>query len=1110
MVRRSLLLSLLLLLCVSLVGCSRIPFISSRYDNFTAYYNTFYNAKKAYDQGIEALERQDQPIDRDRYLPIFTTPDRVSSTRDFDAAIRKSADVLRDHPESKWVDDALLLIGKSYFYLQNYVGAEQKFQEVVGLGTSLEDEARFWLARTLIASGSYEAAAEHLRLSLNREDLSDRWEPMLRLALGELYVQREAWTEAAAELEDGLSRVRDKELGGRAQFLLGQVYETLGEYGKAVDAYRRVGKYRPLYELSYAAQVSAIRVEGRHGDPERALRDLRRMERDDKNYTNRAELAYLRGRVYQAMGLADDAFYTYDELLYDPDPNVNITAIRGRAHYALGELYRDAYKDFMMASAHFDTAATALRSGGGGAQGARVAADIPAPEAIRDADEQAEVFKTFADMALTVSDMDSLLYLGSLEQEEFDAFLLDLRKARAEELAEQQRELERQQAQQRFQNSAAMQNNRAGGTPALNAANTGSGEAGFLFHNDPARVQEGRVTFINRWGNRPLVPNWRREEAVAAAVDEGLVAEGADALEAGAVAADPNSSLPQIDISAVPRDSLSQAQMRADRAMARYELGNVLFLSMARPDSAAAWYRMVIEEDQDQPVAQRAYYALAEVQRALGDTLAAERLDQHILNAYPDSELARRLRAGTTRAAATPTLADSLAEAERAYAAAYRHWQQEGFAAALNEVLALLPWYLPPVQLDEDYKAALNDMLGVAARYQSTEVAPRAMLAAGTIYMEWARHDGLDLFGNLPLQLPDSLLEQAYFIESSSPVDSLAADSLAAAADEQPSPGSPAFPDDSTAVTPAADSLAKANRAPAADSLAKASRTLVADSLALADSSLVADSLVADSLAVPGVPASADSLSEATGPLPSEGGADSLAAREKALNLEALYERIVSRYPKTPQAERAQKLLQALENQRTAIRADSLALADSLARMDSLVTDAAGMDSTAVVTDSLVTDSTGFVGDSLEVAEQGAPDSLAASPAAEGLAKGDVPPTAAAPDSVRADAAEEAAKPVKADPEKRTITLWTIVVASEEAESEATVLAEKYRDYFTDQGYPAVVYPAETETGTRYRVGVGRFSSEREADGMRMQLGQRVPKAIWPDDSWVMPVEVDL
>ena len=147
-------------------------------------------------------------------------------------------------------------------------------------------------------------------------------------------------------------------------------------------------------------------------------------------------------------------------------------------------------------------------------------------------------------------------------------------------------------------------------------------------------MQEARADFALRWGNRPLTPNWRRLDAASNVAVE--VVESDSLLVEDEIT--PGDELPEIDLSDVPRDSLSQRLMKAERAVAHYELANVLFLSMNRPDSAAAWYRMVIEEDGDEPVAQRAYYALAEVQRALADTLAAERLYRIIVDRYPESD----------------------------------------------------------------------------------------------------------------------------------------------------------------------------------------------------------------------------------------------------------------------------------------------------------------------------------------------------------------------------------------------------------------------------------------------------------------------------------------
>ena len=241
-------------------GCGSSSFLGRRMDNFTAYYNTFYNARQAYKTGYKAIERKDEPVDRDRYLPLFIRPSGNTANREFENAIVKSADILREHENSKWVDDALLLIGKSYFYQENVVGALQKFREVIDRKSDLEDEARFWFARTLIISRSYDEASMFLQESLAREGIQEKWTASFRLALGELYVQRSEWELAADALAAGLDEAKDKELAGRAQFLLGQIYETMDEPENATEAYRRVRRFNPRYELDFAARLSAIRV----------------------------------------------------------------------------------------------------------------------------------------------------------------------------------------------------------------------------------------------------------------------------------------------------------------------------------------------------------------------------------------------------------------------------------------------------------------------------------------------------------------------------------------------------------------------------------------------------------------------------------------------------------------------------------------------------------------------------------------------------------------------------------------------------------------------------------------------------------------------------------
>jgi TolA-binding protein len=724
------------LLTLLLSGCGSGSFVGKRFENFTAYYNKFYNARKAFEKGYKSIQKTDDPIDRDRYLPLFVRPSGNSTIRDFDSAIKKSADVLRQHPDSKWVDDALLLIGKSYFYQEAFVGALQKFREVVDLNTDLVNEGRFWLARTLITSGALDDAFAELQQSLAREDVPDKWMAMFQLALGELHVVRSEWLLASEALSAGVDRAEDKDIASRGRFLLGQVYETMGRYNDSAQAFREVLKNNPLYELSYAAQISAIRVEGMHSSSEQALKALRKMERDDKNYDNLAELTFLRARILQASGRADEAYNLYHDLLYDERQMSNVGTLKGRIHYALGELYRDVDKDYVMAAAHFDTAAVNLRRPPSSGSSSRVAtADQYSSAAIVDIDDLKTSFSGLASVSKDVARMDSLLWLGRMPQEDFDAKILELRFERAAKLEAQRKLREERKKEQQFQQSTS------GNDPFLNRGlppgkviptkGDPSGRAsGFLFHRDPARSQDGQSNFKLKWGDRPLAPNWRRRSAISGGGRQDLVSETDEDSEESTSEA---GTLPEIDVSSVPRDSVSQARMESLLAIARYELGNRLFLSLNRPDSAAVWYRHIVEEDSTEPVARRALYALAEVQKALGDSISAERIYDRIIEENPDSDFARRILIQRGEADETAGT-DSVAIADRAYEGVIQQAEEDTTGVSI----ALL--------------------LEVAAAFPGMDVRARALLAGGRVHMRVARADTVVLFEPIDLAVSDTVL----------------------------------------------------------------------------------------------------------------------------------------------------------------------------------------------------------------------------------------------------------------------------------------------------------------------------------------------------------------
>ena len=95
---------------------SRLPILLAATLLFSgcAYFNTFYNARKYYREGLD-LKAANQP-----------TPAKAK----FEKAIEKSALVIQRWPRSRWADDALLLIGLSYYHQGYYDKAMRNFDQL--------------------------------------------------------------------------------------------------------------------------------------------------------------------------------------------------------------------------------------------------------------------------------------------------------------------------------------------------------------------------------------------------------------------------------------------------------------------------------------------------------------------------------------------------------------------------------------------------------------------------------------------------------------------------------------------------------------------------------------------------------------------------------------------------------------------------------------------------------------------------------------------------------------------------------------------------------------------------------------------------------------------
>jgi len=85
------------------------------------YFNTMYNARRIYSEAEEAREES---------VRTGVEPSRALKDK-YKDVIFKCSKILRDSPESSWVDDAIFLMGKALVRQEEYNKGIRKFQELL-------------------------------------------------------------------------------------------------------------------------------------------------------------------------------------------------------------------------------------------------------------------------------------------------------------------------------------------------------------------------------------------------------------------------------------------------------------------------------------------------------------------------------------------------------------------------------------------------------------------------------------------------------------------------------------------------------------------------------------------------------------------------------------------------------------------------------------------------------------------------------------------------------------------------------------------------------------------------------------------------------------------
>ncbi len=614
----------LILLLLLAAGCGRS--LKSGWTNFSAYYNTFYNAKQDYRAGRKQVEKQPVQINPDQLVRPHPAP-LLAGGEDFEQAIANAAQMLRRFSDSKWTDDALLLMGKSYYYRQEYFLAIQKFEEVLALPmrTPVKQKAVIWQGRTMLDIASYGEGASFLESQLGNNELE--WDPQnkaeAQIVLAEHYAMLERWSEAAVLLETALLQVENKELKGRGYYLLGQLLQKNEDPARAFQAYSNVKRNFPDYEYIYWAEIKRAEVSRLQGSTDLAVSIYRSMLRDDKNAERRDKIYFQLARTYETQGNFREAEAAYERVLRNSNAAAPGTLLAD-TYYRMGRIYSEQYGNYDEAAAYFDSSTTRNRN-----------------QARANADDQTgrltTAYSKYTDLKNEISRIDSLLRLGSLGDKALEAELAGIRRQRQEQL---------QDSPNRIQlTNNVLVNAQEETINELTVSEEESSLFGFLNYKNPQRVKSARRRFAALWGDRPLTDNWRRREAISGTSIAGRRGSGDSSAANTDRAGEPGETASDIETAGIPRTAEAQNELKAERVNAQYRLGTLFFLSLDEPDSAGIYYRRVLDQKKISPrLRAQTLYSLYELSNLQEQPDNAAMYESNILREYPGSLYAKRIR----------------------------------------------------------------------------------------------------------------------------------------------------------------------------------------------------------------------------------------------------------------------------------------------------------------------------------------------------------------------------------------------------------------------------------------------------------------------------------
>ncbi|HEX05174.1 MAG TPA: tetratricopeptide repeat protein, partial [Bacteroidetes bacterium] len=321
-IRRTLAGSITLIILLTLTGCS--------------YFNAYYNTKRTFDEA---------ETERERSTEIQT---RYSS---YQKPVDAGARLIEMYPDSKYIDDALHLMGQAYYWLQDYHKARRKFEELLSNypDSPHVQSATMWLGKVNVQLKKRQEATALLRGLIADTDDSKLISES-RFALAELYYVDSLFVKAAEEFAEIPDISDDSKLIGEAYYRAG---ESLFRVQRHTEATAYLEKSQD-YKLTNARRFESRLLQGQtlreSGHPEEALSIFTSLLKDKRYFKDHGAVRVQAGLALAYLGRREEAFEEWERTIQD----YQRSDAAAQSYYEMGLIHLNTEGEHALAKEAFD------------------------------------------------------------------------------------------------------------------------------------------------------------------------------------------------------------------------------------------------------------------------------------------------------------------------------------------------------------------------------------------------------------------------------------------------------------------------------------------------------------------------------------------------------------------------------------------------------------------------------------------------------------------------------------------------------------------------------------------------------------------------------------